>query len=1188
MYLKAIELQGFKSFPDRTVLGFSEGITAIVGPNGSGKSNISDAVRWVMGEMSSKTLRGGKMEDVIFGGTQTRAQVGFAEVSLILDNSGGLLSIDSVEVMVTRRLYRSGESEYYINRESVRLRDVYELFMDTGLGKDGYSIIGQGRIDEILSARSEDRREIFEEAAGISKFRHRKEESERKLRAADENLVRINDKISEIELSVGPLREQSETARRFLILRDELRGVEVSFWMDSIERIRQSAEKTRQDFESAEAGLKSAQAEMDGRYKRSEELSEKTRELDIEAERLRGQLSSLEGEAAEARSSLAVIEAAIENTDNNIEGLRGEIENEEARAGGIRKTIDERRARIEDTDIRRGQLSRELSALSDELTRLSGTGSDAGRRVAAILAQKAVEDEQRAKTGAEAMSVEASISELLSRRRAVEGELLQRDGDRGPMQRAAEDIGRRLFEAGENAQGLKNAIKGYELRRDSRRKRFDELEAGAGKLRLEAAQLDSRIRLLSEMERDYEGFSRAVKAVMREKERGALRGVHGTLASLIRAEDRFAVAIETALGAALSNLVVSSEEDGKAGIEFLKRSGEGRATFLPVSAIRPSSLSVDLSGEAGFLGIASGLVSCGAEYRDIVSSFLGRTVVCTDLDAAVALSKKHGARFRIVTLDGQEIRAGGAMTGGSLAKGTGILSRVNELSRLRDSKTELNKRALELDASLREAKRELDAAEYEISVAREKQREAEDLALVVDGERRELEARLESHDAAVSSLRDELLALDGRKSDMEKRLESLRLAEDGHEKNARRLELESETFSGELEAIQSGVGEITGRIAALREESAGLEAERESALSSLSEMETIFREISGSTGRRGALLEEYGGKRAGLALSHSEGEKKLREMEESVKAKRLEIESAGAAKLELEGERLRHDRKLQQKSGELLGLERERARLESRREAFDMEEKQLVDKLWDTYELTRTAAQELRRPLESAGKAQRRIAELKKEISSLGAVNLGAIEEYKRISTRFEFLSSERDDVQSVKTELERIIGDIVSQMKDIFSEKFSEIDRSFSETFREIFRGGRAQLELEDRDDILSCGIEIKVQLPGKNLKTITLLSGGEKAFVAIALYFAILKVRPTPFCVMDEIEAALDDVNVARFALYLRRLTERTQFVVITHRRGTMEEADMLYGVTMEEPGISKMLKLDLLDVERELGLA
>lgn len=1006
MYLKALEIQGFKSFPEKTVLTFENSITAIVGPNGSGKSNIADALLWVMGEQRSKTLRGAKMEDVIFGGTEKRGAMGFAQVTLILDNTDRSIAIDASEIMLTRRYYRSGESEYYINREAVRLKDINSLLMDTGLGRDGYSVIGQGRISEIISNKATDRREVFEEAAGISRFRYRKEEAERKLEKTEENLVRINDKVEELELQVGPLKEQAEVARQYLLLRDQLRVREISVWMATLDKLHASAQAVSDEYDDAKKALDGAHRALDALYASSDSILERMHRKDTEAEETRARLSKAETQAAECDSAAAVIRANIKNSADSVDRMLGDIADAEKRAEDVRGRIRENE-----------------------------------RRVAEL---------------------EAALSQLRDRETSA-----------------------------------RNVIAGCRMKTKSREDAVALLTEKFTRLTVDCRSMDSRIELLAAMEKEYEGFSKAVKTVMREASHGALKGVHGPVANLLRVDDEYALAVETAIGGAMQNIVVDTQYDGRAAIELLKRQDAGRGTFLPLDVIGGAVLDNVPSEDPGFVGVAYELAHFDEKYRGIFASLLGRTVVAETLSDAVRLSKKSNARLRIVTLDGQLINAGGSMTGGSAARGTGMLSRANELSRLREQRGTLDNEMENCRRELDEAKRELAKVGYQLTAA------TDELNLLHSDT-----AAQESEKRATQGAADQLRAL--------------------------------------LDAL-SGDGASRRAVIAAEEAKA----------------ESLKTELRG----REKQLEEINARAAGI---------------------RAEIARLNEARLELEGRRTKNDRDAQDRNKELLNMERSVARLEQKKLASDLEEKQILDKLWENYELSHTAAQAVRRPVENLPRAAKEINELRRDISALGTPNIGAIDEYQRVSERYEFLTAQRDDVRKAKKELTDIIGDITAEMRDVFLREFRAINDSFKETFLEFFGGGKADLVLEDEDNVLECGIEIKVQPPGKALSSISLLSGGEMAFVAIALYFAIIKVRPTPFCVMDEIEAALDEANVIRYAEYMRRVSDKTQFIVITHRRGTMEEANHLYGVTMQEKGVSKVIALDLAEAQKTIEAA
>ena len=1189
MYLKALEIQGFKSFPDKTVLNFGEDITAIVGPNGSGKSNVSDAIRWVMGEQSSKSLRGAKMEDVIFGGTEKRSQMGFAQVTLVLDNTEHIFPrMEESEVAVTRRYYRSGESEYYINKQSVRLRDVNELFMDTGMGREGYSIVGQGKIDEILSVKSADRREIFEEAAGISKFRHRKEETERKLERTEENLVRINDKIAELELQVGPLRSQAEKAKKYLILRDELRTLEISVWLENLDKIKTDSIKLNTDYALAQQELERANAALDELYAASEQFAEKAHANDMEQERLRTECAELDAKRSEEDAAVAVLRTGIEHNRASIERVENDLRDQSGRAESLTAQIAAKHARIEELAAQAAELEEELRAFLAQAEELARTAGEAGSEVEALRAKEALAASDAADCRADMSAINAGLAELTERRAALEAESESVDGQLTEKRRAASASRRALEEAQEEADAVRNIISGHTLKMEGRVKREETARQKSIDLTMEKNNLDSRIHLLSEMEKEYEGFNKAVRLVMQAAEKNTLRGVHGPVANLMTTDKRYAVAIEIALGAGMQNVVVDREEDAKSAINFLKQRDGGRATFLPLTAIRGDVLrEAGVEREYGYVGVASQLVQFDKRYAEIFNNLLGRTVVVEDMDCGIAIARKYSNRFRIVTLDGQVLNRGGSMTGGSVSRSAGILSRANELKELTAQREALTEK---LDAALREAdeaKRDLNAAQYELDVAREQQRGAEDAVLRLTGEKKQYDMLLESLRTRESDIAAELESITARTAELKKAAAAREEEIKKHEAEAARCRAKSEEKLAGQNELQRDSAHLGDEIAARKSTLAGFTAERETTERALGDLETLAQQMRGDEDGRRALIEDYRAKIKAAEEEIAQHDAVTASLRADAEKRRAELAELAEAKLALEGERSANDRRYRECNELLSQTQAAAGRLEQKRVTAAMEEKQILDKLWESYELSHSAAQEQRIELESVPKASRRINELKREINGLGNVNVGAIEEFDRVNTRYTYLTGQRDDVEKAKEELLGVIENITSEMTVIFKEQFALIRESFQETFLELFGGGKATLELEDENAVLDCGIEIKVQPPGKALKTLSLLSGGEKAFVAIALYFAILKVHPTPFCVMDEIEAALDEPNVIRVAHYMRRICDKTQFIVITHRRGTMEAADVLYGVTMQERGVSKVLTINMNDMAKELNI-
>ncbi len=1186
MYLKELIVQGFKSFADKTVVTFGHDITAIVGPNGSGKSNISDAIRWVMGEQNSRSLRGQRMEDVIFGGTEKRAQVGFAEATLVLDNSDRTLRFDADELMITRRYYRSGESEYYINRQSVRLRDINEMFMDTGLGREGYSNISQGRIDEILSVKSTDRREIFEEAAGISKYRHRKEETERRLANTEDNLLRIGDKISELELQVEPLRHQAEKAKAYLGYREELKGLEVALWLHTLEKLSATARKAEEDYHSAAFILQQEHDNLDQLYVTGETLTFSLHNHDMKTDQLREEIAKIDAQGQSIASDIAVLRTNGENCMDNLLRVRNEMTEQENRSGSIGEQLAELEKRAAELGRQAAQLSEALQAAEEEGRRLAESSEGMTKQYLTIRnEQERLRTERSAKT-ADRSAVQEALAQSAERSRQLDSDRETAESRRDDAKQKLDAAKASLDRAMEDTTAAQNMLEGYRLRAVSRTQRRDELRKQVSDASVKLQTLISRCKLFEEMERDFEGFSKAAKAVMQEKGR-ALKGIHAPVSRLIRTDDAYTVAIEIALGAAMQNIVVDDEAAGKAAIQFLKRTNGG-TTFLPLNVLRGKMLNeTGVEQCRGFVGVASELVRCDEVYRGVVRNLLGKTVIAEDMDTAIAIANRYSHRFRIVTLDGQVLNAGGSMTGGSVNKNAGILSRANELERLRRQQTEGQKQLEAQKAELAEAERLAQEVEYERSVEEARLRTAQDETLRLEGEWKQYSVLYSAIDEAIGSAERERDALRQRAEADEARVTALTGQIGALDERILRSEQELSAVSDGQSAAAEQSNRLSRHMTELRAELSAAEAERASAAASVAHLTQLAESMQGDREQKLALIASYEAENKRIVGQINDRERAMADCEARGAERREALKQELAERASVEARRTQNEKEAQSKSREILNMERESARLDARKNAAEMEEKQIIDKLWESYELTRSTAPEAAAEIENVGAAQKRSAELKRKISALGTPNLGAIDEFARVNERYTYLTEQRDDVLTSKKELEHIVADIVTQMTEIFTTEFAKINTYFGQTFTEMFRGGKASLELEDPSAPLTCGIEIRVQPPGKQLKTITLLSGGEKAFVAIALYFAILKVRPTPFCMLDEIDAALDDGNVERFAGYIRGFCGKTQFIVITHRRGTMEAADMLYGVTMQEQGISKILQLDLNRMEENLGL-
>lgn len=1189
MILKALEMQGFKSFPDKTVLEFNKGITAVVGPNGSGKSNISDAVRWVLGEQSTKTLRGSKMEDVIFSGTDVRKAKGFAEVTLRLDNTDRSLNKDSDEVSVTRRYYRSGDSEYLVNGESARLRDVNELFMDTGLGRDGYSIVGQGKIADMVSPKASERRDMLEEAAGISHFRYRRGDAIKRLAQAEENLVRLRDILSELESRVGPLKAQSEKAQKFIVLAGERKNLEIGIWLNTIDKTGEKMRDQEHKIEIAEASHKEAQDELSKIGEMIDKAADGTRDINIKLEEIRNSASGFEEKLSDIDSQIKVAENSILHNNETIERINRDKAAENETEQNIDAAVSAARECIQKAEEQIADATRQMDELSkqEETYRLSS--SEFSDRAAALSGEISALSVRLADCRVTAETANSSIEEIKSRISAIDESMGTRKDDYDALLKRKADAEAELKEIQDEIVSAKNAIDGYTLRFENRGKKADSVKLAIDEKQRELHKGQDRVRLLEDLEKNMEGYFGAVKAVMKESGRGALRGIYGPVSQLITVKDKYSAAIETALGAAVQNIVVDNETDAKRAMGFLKERRAGRATFLPITAIKGRVLSEQgLDDQYGFVSIASDLVSYDNKYSEIIRWLLGRTAVAEDIDSAIAIAKKYSYRFRIVTLDGQVINAGGSMTGGSRVQNAGILSRGNEIERLKGSLASMQK---ELDGMLSDykllsedasaAKAELEGAEGDLLRAKEEniRREGElklasdKLASVSSGvkelleEKETLEKRIESVSSGAEAARSQIDELKETLENKEKELESITGDSKTLQKNREEVASKAAEIRLRIVSLQKDVEANTDEITRLKNRKTGH-------LDRLSELDGEIREIEEKNDELRALTERLSADEKALKANHGDAQNQINELI----SQRDELEKQ-ANDLRL------HERA---KSEERERLSGDIARLEERKIAMRNEYDNLTSKLYDEYQLTRREAAALEIEIDDYSLAAKRLAELKSQIRALGSVNVSAIEEYKEVSERYEFLSGQISDVETSRAELNKMIDDLTGKMAEQFREQFNRINSCFGQTFIELFGGGKAELRLEDERDVLGSDIEIKVQPPGKNVQNINLLSGGEKGLSAIALLFAILKVTPAPFCIFDEVEAALDDVNVSRYAQYVRRMTKNTQFILITHRRGTMEEADVLYGVTMQEKGVSKLLELKTAEMAKKLGLA
>ena len=1177
MLLKSLEIQGFKTFPDKTKLTFDKGITAVVGPNGSGKSNTSDAIRWVLGEQSPKALRCSKMEDVVFNGTDSRKKVGYAEVTLTIDNKDRALPFDGDNVAVTRRYYRSGDSEYLINKAAVRLKDIHELFMDTGLGRDGYSMISQGKIDSIVASKSEDRREVFEEASGISRYRYRKTEAERKLSRTEENLLRLRDILTELEDRVGPLEKQAEKAKAYLEYAKEKQGLEIALWLDTLEKSSKILREQEDKITVARSQHENAIAQLEQIEKETEEIYNSTGEFSSNMDELRRLNTELEQQISEIRAVISVEENNIKHNMVSIERLNNDIESLDEQSENIQREAEKKRERVSELvnalALKKEEYNRITMSLSS-LMENDGKSSTLLQERNSALTRLNIE---LANARVAQMTGSTSVADVKSRTAAIEQALYTKTKQLDEQNEAYNDYKEMSAEAVERVNSLVNSVRGCELMLTSRQRKRDELKAQQDKLVLDQNEIQRRITFLENLERNLEGFNQSVKVIVKESRNGTLKGIHGPVSRVIKVPSEYAVAIETSLGAAMQNIVTTTEDDAKRAIAFLKQRDAGRATFLPMSTIKGSELrEPGLESCRGFVGVASTLCSCDEQYSGILKSLLGRICIADDLDCAVQIAKRYNYKFRVVTLDGQVVNAGGSLTGGSLNRKTGLLSRVSEIEKEKKKTAEIAEQVVYSKQAFTQAQADCGSVEAQLSQARADLSQAQE-------DKFRLDAECKSAEEQIKILNESIAELDKEKADCGKRAElltdSLSQAEAelaSLEDKIKAAQASIESLSGELKQQSEKREELTGELQNIKLETVSIEKDIEALKADIAAAEASdsTREI-----KRAEILSEIDAVTAQtketeqIIIAKKNEENKLR-MTVADNDKKLVDISAKRSQLEKRSSELR--RLEREKSAEKENVGRELARLEERKINLNKQYDDIIQKLWDEYELTRRQAEEVAVKIENLSAAQKRLSELKAKIKALGSVNVAAIDEYKEVSERYEFMKTQVGDVEKSKKEILSLIGDLTKQMKEIFIERFALINQNFGETFKELFGGGKASLSLTNEEDILNSGIEINCHPPGKIVSHLEALSGGERALVAIALYFAIMKVSPAPFCVMDEIEAALDEVNVDRFAQYLRRMNDKTQFILITHRRGTMEEADVLYGVTMQDEGISKLLEL------------
>lgn len=1186
MLLSSIEIQGFKSFADKTVLKFGKGITAVVGPNGSGKSNISDAVRWVLGEQSTKSLRGQSMEDVIFGGTETRRPHGFCEVTLNINNTDRSLNFDNDFVSITRRYYRSHESEYAINNVSVRLKDIHELFMDTGLGRDGYSMIGQGKIDNIISSKSGERRDIFEEAAGISKYRYRKLEAERKLSAAEDNLLRLHDIVDELEARVGPLEEQSKKAQKFLELAEQKKELEIGLWLYTLNNSKEALRTQESKIAAAQLSYKQiedALAEFDRQTEQNTSLFAKLTS-DIEGERLT--ISSLNEEIVKAEGAITVLNNDILHNGETIARLNEEKNTLIDSDGVALAEIEQKRNFAQEKTAQKAELEQKLLDLELELSKALESGDEISRKIESEIRELNALSSKSSDMRVIMVTADTAIEEIGARHSGSKDLIAQRKSEIAALENEFSENDGLLKSIEENIDSMNNSLKGYEMRLNSRKETFEKLKAELDTVNLDIEAKNRRIQILKDLENNMEGFAHSVKFVMEKAETGILRGICGPVSKLIEVESKYSIAIETALSNAIQNIITETENDAKQAINFLKNNKGGRATFLPVATIKAREFKEHgFESMLGYVGIASDLVKTDNKYKEIIKYLLGGAVVAEDIDCATAIAKKFGYRIKVVTLDGQVVNPGGSLTGGSLVKNSGILSRANDIKKFNEEIEKLNIKANDLTSQLADANNSLAEVNADITALKA------DLTTANEDKIRAI-AELKR----VSDLTDNLKAS----------LKQIETEQNADKEKAEQLKISSQNAAKEIALIESQKAEIQAKIDQMTGGRDNLNVTREEITSNITALKLSVIEVGkdieslniaasnleDAIKDRGVRTKAIESEIAALQFKNENLKTEIETINDSIDdskvkiataqknidtfiEKRNQTEKAGVELRNSERENTMHREKI---GGEL-------ARLTERKEVMMREYDEVIRKLYDEYELTRSEAEQIGIEIENPSVAKKTLADIKNKIRSLGNVNVSAIEEYKEVSERYNFLSEQINDVEASRTQLHKLINQLTSQMQEIFVEGFEKINQNFTKTFTELFGGGTASLSLSDPENILESGIDINVKLPGKNVPSLDGLSGGEKALIALSIYFAIMRVNAPPFCFLDEVDTALDDINVDRFAEYMKSSDFATQFICVTHRRGTMEAADMLYGVTMQEKGITKLLELNVSELEKKL---
>lgn len=1181
MLLNALEIQGFKSFPDKTKVSFNQGITAVVGPNGSGKSNISDAIRWVMGETSSKQLRGGgKMEDVIFGGTQLRSAMGYASVNLYIDNTDRRIEVDNDEVVIGRKIYRSGESEYSVNGQNVRLKDVYELFLDTGLGKDGYSIIGQGRIAEIVGAKSGERREIFEEAAGIAKHRYRKKEAEHRLASAEENLVRLHDILSVLAERVGPLERDSKKAMQFLELSAQRKSYEITLWVDTVRKAKETVREQQRKIEIASADYDNHTNQIEEIDRETESVRGEIQNIIVDIENLNQEIRSLTGALSGSDAQLAVLANDIERNKEAIATAMQEIESAQAGEGGITGEIEKETSEIAHCEKQITEIETKISELDALLTEITEKSAATGERRGIIATRLSAITTQQTNDKVKYASAQSGIEAATARLETAKlqaGENAQSIND---LKEQKADTVAMMDKTNDTLTRLGNIKNGLEMKLESRQRLLETAQAEEQTIARSFEAKQQRGAMLAELEKNLDGYQGSVKTVIKASRDRRLRGVIGPVSSIVSVKKGYETAVEIALGFAMQNIVVENESAAKAGIAFLRQENAGRATFLPLDTMKGTR--VDKSKLLGSAICAADAVTCEDKYSSVVANLLGRIIIVDDMNEATNVAKSLDYRFRIVTVGGDVINAGGSYTGGSVSKSAGLFSRKQEIDELRAQAAELTIKREAAAEKAAAVKTEVTALAAELTATQSEEITANGDKIRCEVELSRIESTLSQAAAALEILNAECDTLNKQIDENKLIMQTAQAAMDAAGQEGEKLESELSNISGDDDGFMATRTRLSNELSDYK-------LQRLSTEKDISLHKNNIAALSARIGEAGSRREQQLESVRRLELANEENARKMQETSDATQVTRqtitmreVDIRTASQKRITLEGTITGQTSKVRQITDQREELSKEVARLTERKTALEIEYDQTTAKLWEEYELTINDAQQFCVEFDSITELRRLVGEIRNKIRNLGNVNVGAIEEYAEVSQKYEFLRTQVGDVEKSKAELEKMIAELCMEMTAIFSESFRHINENFGRIFRELFGGGNATLSLSNEADMLESGIDINVSPPGKVIKSLALLSGGEQALVAISIYFAILAVNPAPFCVLDEIEAALDDVNVTRYAQYLRRITAQTQFIVITHRRGTMEEADMLYGVTMQEDGVSALLKLDMNNVD------